>query len=269
MFRILVSHSVFKYCSVSFVVLQILKNSYLRIFLFSATWIIALVTFQRYLAVCRPHMYEKWASLRNIKLATYVIWITCAIYCIPKTLQYYVKYDGKKDIYKKKTTDLAKRQSWELGYYVISYYIIVWIIPFIIIFFATYYLIINLNKATEKRKEMGKESASEKVNLSLIMVVVIFFICNLTNPMRRMLRKFILPEDSDICPGFYFYYRPFGVIARMFNSAINFAIYILCSRRFRLKVFALIRCRKSKVGMAFDTNVSSNAVAPNTIKTIA
>ncbi len=214
-------------------------------------------------------MYEKWASLRYIKIATYVIWVACAVYCIPKMLQYHVKYDKKKDVYKKKTTDLAKGQPWELGYYVISYYIIVWIIPFLIIFFATYYLVINLNKATAKRKEMGKEPANEKVNLSLIMVVVIFFFCNLTNPMRRMLRKFILPEDSDICPGFYFYYRPVGVIARMFNSAINFVIYILCSERFRLKLISLIRCKTTKVGMDFNTKTSVNSVTPSTIKTSA
>jgi hypothetical protein len=48
-----------------------------------------------------------------------------------------------------------------------------------------------------------------------------------------------------LCGGELFYFSAVPHLAVMFNSAVNFAIYVLCAKGFRAKVAALFR-RKNR-----------------------
>ena len=193
-----------------------------------------------------------------MKILVSLVWFGCAIYSIPRIFQYRVEYDSKKNVYSRKKTTYSKSEAYSLGYKIISYYIFVYIVPLSLIIFATYQLIKDLKLAQAKKKRIfSKGSRRESVTLSLVVVVIIFLICNALNPIRRILDTYVLPDDSDQCPGVMFYYHPVTILARMFNSAINFVVYVLCSKRFRQKIVRLLKCTDSKVEPIFRTHISA------------
>ena len=93
----------------------------------------------------------------------------------------------------------------------------------------------------------SKMKATHGLNISLIVVVIVFIICHLFNPIRRVL-DILVPIGTPFCSDFQAYIIPFVVVATNFNSAINFVIYTLCGRRFRRILFSMFRRgSKSKV----------------------
>ena len=162
-----------------------------------------------------------------MKISVWLVWFGCVIYSIPRLFQYRVEYDSEKDFYKRKKTDYSQSEAYSLGYRIIVYYIFVYALPLSIIIFATYHLIKDLKLVQAKKlKNTSKSKKSENITLSLVIVVIIFLICNILNPIRRILETYALPDDSGDCPGVMFYYHPITILARMFNSAINFVVYV-------------------------------------------
>ena len=191
-----------------------------------------------------------------------MIWFGCVIYSIPRVFQYRVEYDSEKDFYKAKKTDYSRSKAYSLGYKIIVYYFFVYLVPLSLIIFATYHLLKDLKVVQAKKiKTTSKSKKSENISLSLGIVVIIFLICNILNPIRRILETYALPDNSDECPGAMFYFHPVTILARMFNSAINFVVYVLCSKRFRQKIVQVLKCSGTKIEPIFNTQITGLSVS--------
>lgn len=156
-----------------------------------SVYTVVLVTLQRYIAVCQPHQAKKWA---NIKTARYeVIGITlfsCLFYLPVRPFQRSVYWNEAKNRYDARFTDFGSTFSFKVGYMVIAYYILIYIIPLSILVFTTYQLIKSLKRLRDRKAEMtGAGGAGggkkDEVTLSLITVVIVFTVCQLTNPVRH------------------------------------------------------------------------------------
>jgi hypothetical protein len=104
---------------------------------------------------------------------------------------------------------------------------------------------------------------------SLVVVVVIFVICQMFNPIRRILeaaatsfsssadetnedetpsdahfRGYSRLRDYELCSSFYFFYAPLVVIVVSLNSAVNCLVYAACGRKFRVSARRILTCRK-------------------------
>ena len=199
-----------------------------------------------------------------MKISVWLVWFGCVIYSIPRLFQYRVEYDSETDFYKRKKTDYSQSEAYSLGYRIIVYYIFVYALPLSIIIFATYHLIKDLKLVQAKKlKNTSKSKKSENITLSLVIVVIIFLICNILNPIRRILETYALPDDSGDCPGVMFYYHPITILARMFNSAINFVVHVLCSKRFRQKIVQMLKCSGTKIEPIDVFNTQITALSPS------
>ena len=150
-------------------------------------WVVVLVTLQRYIAVCRPHQAKKWASIKAVRYQVTIIVIsTCLFYWPIRPFQRSVYYNEAKQRYDAKWTEFGASFSYRVGYMVIAYYLLGYVIPLSILVFTTYKLIKSLKELHDRKKEMtSSKGGKDEVTPSLIIVVIVFTLCQLTNPVSE------------------------------------------------------------------------------------
>ena len=207
---------------------------------FTATWLVVCVTVQRYVAVCHPNSANRWNSIGMTRKASLAIILASIIFNIPRFLEFQIVTGP----YGPQLTPTAMNRS---GIYKIFYrsfllYFCVFVFPLILMIYTTVRLIHALKMATKKRATLVqhnvlKEGANKHadITLGLVVVVIIFVICQLANLMRRVLEA-TLPEEYTICGTFFFYFKPISGLAILFNSSINFTVFCFCARGFRREV---------------------------------
>ena len=233
---------------------------------FMATWLVVIVTWHRYIAVCLPHKVASLGSLRLARIQATVVILGAFICNTPvfTELQIVIGPQGELWVFYRNYVFSDKYQT---GYKIITYNVFMYVIPLVCLICMAVKLIKALQKPTFKKEEMTSAmKASHGLNLSLIVVVIIFIVCQIFIPILRVL-DLVLPVSGQHCQDVQAYFLPFVVVAKNFNSAINFVIYTLCGRRFRRILFQMLRCgSRSKVRP--DTNDSLGGVSTTRANTV-
>ena len=222
-----------------------------------ACWLIVVITAQRYMAVCHPHKMCVFNSIRLawIQLAVLVVFNTA--FNIPHFLEVRIVYNDNAPngmIY----SNLGNNDAYYLYYKFGAFYVIQFVIPLGLLIFFTTALIRKLKKIKDQLKskkaiqpsatsgvstatkgtdsqnqqDKNKKDDDDTITLALIVVDVIFIICQLFKPIRQLTDQLIPPEDRG-CGTVYFYYAPITTLGILFNSAINFLIFCICAKGFR------------------------------------
>lgn len=213
----------------------------------AATLTTVLVTGHRWLAVKYPHN-SKYSSLTATRFQMTIISIFSLLFTLPRFFESQVQ-DGKQ-----KRLPWIKGEFYKYFYTLFLYYTFIYVMPLLSLIFMTYELIEYLKSNIVKREMSRQIKDGRDITRTLIVVVLIFIICQITNPIRRLL---VALEVNQGCGSFYSYYSEFSSFAVMFNSAINFIIYIIFSRRFR-KTF-LFFFKRSRIDVTSLTQSTQRA----------
>ena len=162
----------------------------------------------------------------------------------------------------------------QVSYKVVAHYFMVFLIPFIILLTLTYNLIKDLeivqtkkrkmtakvssvchvdapalkaghiNKTSRPTKPVGAPDRSqrmfENITPAFVCVVVVFLVCQMFNPARRLL-MYVVPPEQQKCWSFFSVFSPFCGTAILVNSAGNFFIFVLVAKGFRRQVVSWFR----------------------------
>ena len=144
-------------------------------------------------------------------------------------------------------TSIGRERFWyDMFYETILYFTIIYVIPFPALIAMTYTLMRSLKTIKDKRDQMSSQtkghSRREEGDLTrtMIAVVVVYIICQTPNPIRRGLLGIVHPSQTK-CGYFYYYYHPLSTCILIINSAVNFILYYVYGRRFRLTFHARVR----------------------------
>ena len=223
-----------------------------------STWLVTMVTVLRYVAVCRPLDAGKWTSVKRVKWLTFSCVVASIIFYLPRCFEYGVRYYVTTDKYVRDKREWATGDTYNLVYKVVLYYVFIYVIPLSLLIFCTSKLIKSL-KDSKKRKEkmtsIKQRTANKEKDMdftkSLVIVVIIFIVCQLFNPVRRFLFDYFLEFYETKCPYFYHYFQLLSGNVLMLNSAVNFLCYFLSAPGFKRKLMAkcsFCKCRKHRIG---------------------
>lgn len=140
------------------------------------------------------------------------------------------------DVYAVRKTVVGANSNYQIYYSGVFFYVIIWAIPFISLTFLTQRLIVSLKQFHARREVMSSAGkADNDLTVTLVVVVVIFMICQVLNPIRRLLVG-IMPNDRASCGPIHWVYTPITVMGVIVDSSIHFLIYSLCDSRFRVRL---------------------------------
>ncbi|KAK2145322.1 hypothetical protein LSH36_688g01005 [Paralvinella palmiformis] len=122
------------------------------------------------------------------------------------------------------------------GYQVSLCYLVIYIIPLTLVIYFTVRLYWSMRQWNKKREDMtAKARDNHDLTFSIVIVVVVFVICQLANPIRRLLDA-IYPKTENRCGSVHVYYKSWVSILVNFNSASNCFIFCLCGVGFRRRL---------------------------------
>ena len=215
-----------------------------------STWLVTMVTVLRYVAVCHPMKAGKFTSVRYVRWQTLVCVVASIVFYLPRCFEYGVKYDSVSEKYVRDKQQWAKGETYNLTYKVIIYYVFIYVIPLTLLIYCTTKLIKSLNYSKKTKERLTGKEKDMDFTKSLIIVVIIFIICQLFNPIRRFLFDYLLERYETKCPYFYHYFFLFSGNVLMFNCAVNFLCFFLSAPGFKkkfLEKWSMCRCWNRRV----------------------
>ncbi len=158
-----------------------------------SVYLVVLVTVQRYIAVCQPMKAKTWASVKAAKYEVIAMTVGTLVFYFPRLWQRKIVYNPNKDVYDAPFTAFGASYSFHMGFMVIAYYVVIYVIPLSVLVFTTYQLIRSLRKVAQRKREMASSHSQahqgagprDEMTLSLVVVVVIFGISQLANPVSE------------------------------------------------------------------------------------
>jgi hypothetical protein len=207
-----------------------------------ATWSIVAITFSRFVSVCWATRASHYNSTRKVKVKILIMHLLSIIFNIPRYLESRIMFDANGKAYSQRR-EFAKDKTFEYVYKVFLYYLLIYVIPLGLLIYFTTRLWLSLRQMQKKRDEMTSKSRDKAdLTFSLVIVVIVFIICQMTNPLRRILAVLYPLRSQRDCGSLYFYYTPISTLFVTFSSGSNFFVFCVCGRRFRARLKHVFCC---------------------------
>jgi len=120
-------------------------------------------------------------------------------------------------------------------------------------------LIRALKRQARRRSEMGVTSAAgnqSDVTLVLVVVVFVFIVCQTPTFVDHIFWTVLDESNRATCGEWHYYYTAIGDMMAIFNSAVNFVIYVLTSPKFRQHLADICRSRLQLKSTPFEAIVT-------------
>ncbi|KAK2140303.1 hypothetical protein LSH36_1401g00009 [Paralvinella palmiformis] len=136
-----------------------------------------------------------------------------------------ILFSSLKFIYDTKSNLLPKKTAWTYSplynhiYAITLCYFLNYLVPLSMLVYIIVKLSISLRELNKKRQEMSNKAKERNdLTFSLVIVVLVFILCQLSNPLRRLLYVIYGPYHIG-CGTVYFYFNSWSTTSVKFNSA--------------------------------------------------
>ncbi|KAK2155951.1 hypothetical protein LSH36_226g05006 [Paralvinella palmiformis] len=201
-------------------------------------WVTVLVGVNRYIAVCKPYQAPRLCTVVQARKQLAVVLCFAIFYNIPKFFEGKIEWktaenNGTRDAHAMHTA-MGLNKMYNIVYSNIFYTIFLLSLPLLILTVLNIRLINALNALKRKRAEMQslRQQQDNNVTLVLVVVIIVFTVCQVPALVNQILWN-TLPNSARDCGGFQFYFRPLSNTLVIFNSAVNFFIYLFFNTRFK------------------------------------
>ena len=205
--------------------------------------ITVIVTWHRFVSVCIPHKAKQYGSRKVLNIQLSCALLFSVLFHIPM----FFKDTFVKDYHLPGRTAIFRSSFGSTKPYVVyclsvSMLIVRYVLPMAALTYMTLALIRALKEGKRKRRSTASltnhwQRANDELTLSLIVMVLIFALCQSFAPVAEILASTYNPYSLAIqCGGDLFYFGPLELISVCINSSSNFIIFVLCARGFRRKV---------------------------------
>ena len=212
-------------------------------------WITVLVTYTRYRAVCIPISPNQLNLTKQIKLQVTVLVGLAIVYNMPRFWEHQpihneseVHLNGNGSVNEStRSVNLGDIVAYQIIYSNILYFPIMYIIPLVSLTYLNGRLIRALKAIKRKKKAMRvAKSKDDNVTVIIVVIVMVFILCQTPALLNQILWA-ALDQDKRTCGYFHYYYTRLSDILVIFNSSVNFFVYVLFGQKFR-KIFVDTLC---------------------------
>ena len=217
----------------------------------ATVWLVVLVTWDRYTAICRPFASFRLYTPRRAKKAVCCVVIAAVCYNIPRFFEHVVQErpDYCMEVVRPVTTHSALRtnQLYFIFYKTILYNIFRVVLPLGTLAVLNTRLIVTLKDVRQNHAALTKTSFNNRIDsfaVILVGMVTVFMICETPEFLLRTVVT-VLHFTSTKTAAIRIKISYCNTISNMFltlNSSVNCLVYCLVGRRFR-KILTRLFCR--------------------------
>lgn len=219
------------------------------------------LSMERYLAVRYPIRIKRTCTLQVVRAVIIGIMTTVLIISIPNFFAYRVGMflrDNKSYVAVAMLTEMGKKTLYHCVYHSYLIPFLWYILPWIMLAVFSTLLSKNVRKSSKIRVDIpATTNPNRNLTLLIIMIVVLFLICNFPNCIIVFYNLVHHTMDNDVCTHetqgllskttkLYDVLEVIGEILNVFNSCINFIVYCVVGTKFRRELKRLILCEKCK-----------------------
>ena len=201
----------------------------------TTVWTVMLVTIDRYVAVCKPFQVQL-RSLQRAKMAFMVIVLAAIMYNIPRLFEreIHVTPDPCGDIIRTQKTALASSWIYFLVYKTILYFMFRAFGPLLTLIVLNTMLMRALHAVRKRREKLTRNNQHrENMTLVLVIVVTVFFVCQIPDLTLRIIMTFVNLHVIDLDLTSLRYVNAVTNMLLTINSSTNFLVYCLIGKKFR------------------------------------
>lgn len=212
------------------------------IFPYYANWILVLVCFERFLAVCFPFQKGIYFTKRKAFIIALLLFIAVIVFFF----HLFITYGNNKSRCDFLMPINETVWSW---FNVFAYFLA----PFVLLVIFSTLIIVGLRQYHKERKSILRESHQGKSNsgnleqaISVMMAVagVVFLICTLPACIY-FLASFELDDQDALSIARWSLFHQISSAFADLNHAINFYLYFLSARKFRSQFYYLVTCHRA------------------------
>lgn len=218
-------------------------------------------TVERYIAVCKPLHAANTCTMSRTKRVIMIIFVASVTYNIPRFLEYRTT-ENWSDYYNRtvptiEMTEIGNNKLFKEVYFIYAYLCIMFLIPFSLLTVLNILLIRAVNKARATRNCISS-SSSKDTNLTVMLIVVInvFLGCQLPALVDNIIVA-IFDHTQLECSVPWVRFTTISNLLVVLNSAINFILYCLLSKRFRRVFLKIFHFKKSEPKFKYTVRQSS------------
>lgn len=211
---------------------------------FAAVYMVVLVTADRYIAICRPLHAPHLSTLPRMRKAVVAIWVVSILYNMPRFFEkkLVLNEDGYHEAI---STSLLSNTYYSIIYTTLLYFLVRYLVPVLALLFCNYRLIVEIRKSS--RLHHGGESNNEKYTMTLVVIVLVFLLCETPDFFLRIHHTVHnLSNTLQIAYPTIAYMNIICIFFHTVNSSINFAIYCFMGQRFRNILKRMFACKEKR-----------------------
>uniref|UniRef100_A0A915IPG5 G-protein coupled receptors family 1 profile domain-containing protein n=1 Tax=Romanomermis culicivorax TaxID=13658 RepID=A0A915IPG5_ROMCU len=224
-----------------------------------SVWTFALISVERFLAVCRPLDVMKFMTVSRVKISQTCIVLAAVVYNAVRFWEYERNpVPGAKGM-DQALAYLRGDDTYFLYYFSILYQLTHFLIPFAVISSLNAFILRTIGKAFETRQRMsGTQQNQYRTCRMIIVVTVIFGACNsftfALNWWELVDRNLYDGPNAQAA----FVLLDVANIAILVNSSTNFIVYLIYCEKYRklFVMFLTCRCRQANEKMLAGSSLA-------------
>jgi len=210
----------------------------------TTVWTVMLVTIDRYVAVCKPFQVQL-RSLERAKMAFLGIVVTAVLYNIPRFFERQIRLVADPcggDMVKTEKTALGASWIYFLVYKTILYFVFRAFGPLLTLIALNTTLMRALHAVRKRREKLTRNNQNrENMTLVLVIVVSVFFVCQIPDLTLRIIMTFVNLGVLHVEVTVLRYVNAVTNMLLTINSSTNFLVYCLIGKKFR-KILGAMCC---------------------------
>lgn len=244
-------------------------------------WLTVFIAFTRYFAVCWPYSASYVCNIPAVRKGTISICVFAVLYNLPRFFEFSMTHKRicSQDFYLPDRTWLAENDLYKLIYSDILYYIFSFALPLLLLAGLNIRLVVAYRQVQKRRMALrgrgdrdttAGENGHKDPNITLVMIIVvlIFMICNLPARVVQIIWAYDVPTRG--CKFTYkFFIMEFSTLLEVLNSSTNFIVYCVFRHQFR-EILHTKLCNCTRAGQVprGDVNGTQSLLNGVTCKTV-